>query len=136
MLKADVDVVKEGTSFGWVIGTTGITGHLPGVRRGVGTVQKDWTIIKSNALPNDLCIAVRGHRGWSRDPESAATSRWPSALKSSARRFRFTSRSGPAVLELQSEIEVESEAEIEIEERWRSVTATGNDSILVFHEES
>lgn len=29
-----------------------------------GTLQKDWTIIKSNELSDAFCIAVRGHKGW------------------------------------------------------------------------
>lgn len=31
------------------------------IRRGIGTLQKDWAVLKSNALSNDLCIVVRGH---------------------------------------------------------------------------
>ncbi|MCC9608577.1 hypothetical protein LOC69_22125 [Blastopirellula sp. JC733] len=47
-------------------------GQIPKVRRNIGTVQKDWAIIKSNQLPQDFCIAVRGHKGWSTDPENVA----------------------------------------------------------------
>lgn len=40
--------------------------------RNSGTVQKDWAVVKSNTLPDQLCIAVVGHQGWSRDPDSTA----------------------------------------------------------------
>ncbi len=71
-LRSEEDPLREGFgSLGWTIQTKPQWG-MPGVKRGVGTVQKDWAIVKSNALPDDLCIAVRGHQGWSRDPDSVA----------------------------------------------------------------
>jgi hypothetical protein len=42
------------------------------VARGGGTVQKDWAILKLHQLPETFCIAVRGHKGWSRDPKDEA----------------------------------------------------------------
>ena len=38
----------------------------------VGTVQKDWAIVLSNALPENFCIAVVSHEGWSHDPDFTA----------------------------------------------------------------
>jgi hypothetical protein len=113
-IKADADTVQQGSSFGWTIGTTGANGRLPGVRRGVGTVQKDWTVIKSNQLPNDLCIAVRGHRGWSRDPESAATYALAVSIEIVGKEIPIYEPLRTSVLELQTEIEVEAEAEVEV----------------------
>lgn len=47
-------------------------GEVQGVRRGNGTLQKDWTIVKSHQLPTDFCIAVVGHIGWDKDPAATA----------------------------------------------------------------
>ena len=33
-------------------------------QRGNGTVQKDWASIAAHDLPEEFCIAVRGHKGW------------------------------------------------------------------------
>jgi len=64
-LKGEGETVQEGTSFGWVIEARGQWGRIPDIRRNVGTIQKDWALVKSHALPQDICIAVRGHLGWS-----------------------------------------------------------------------
>lgn len=37
---------------------------VEGIRRQDGSLQKDWTIIKSNKLPEEFCIAVIGRKGW------------------------------------------------------------------------
>lgn len=116
-LKDDDDTIQQGTSFGWTIERQSDKGRLPGVRRTVGTVQKDWAVLKSNQLPKDFCIAVRGHKGWSHDPEAAA--RYCVAVS-----FEIVGQEIPiydplrvAVQELQAEVaEVEAEAEVEIEE--------------------
>ena len=62
----------EGDSFGWTLEAKPGHGEIRGVKRSSGTVQKDWAIVKSNALPPDFCIAVVGHQGWSHDPDSTA----------------------------------------------------------------
>ena len=84
----------------------------------MGTVQKDWAIVKSNALPESFCIAVVGHQGWNPDPDS--TARYALAVS-----FEIVNKEIPiyeplhtAVIELQNELEaeVEAEATIEVEE--------------------
>ena len=45
---------------------------IEGARRTAGTLQKDWTVVKSNELPQTFCIAVLAHKGWSRDPDTKA----------------------------------------------------------------
>jgi hypothetical protein len=114
-LKTEEDAVQQGSSFFWTVGTTGANGRLPGVRRGVGTVQKDWTVVKSNQLPRDFCIAVRGHRGWSRDPESAATYAPAVSIEIVGKEIPIYEPLRTAVLELQNEVEVGAEAEVEVE---------------------
>jgi hypothetical protein len=70
--KDDDTVVREGTSFPWAINTRSSDGQITDVRRSVGTVQKEWAYVRSNALPENFCIAVRGHKGWSKDPDNTA----------------------------------------------------------------
>lgn len=54
-------------SFKWTIATKGNDGELQGVKRQDSTVQKDWCIEKSNQLPDEFLIAVKGHKGWQKD---------------------------------------------------------------------
>ena len=42
------------------------------MNRNAGTLQKDWAYINSYNLPQDFCIAVRGHKGWNTSPTSTA----------------------------------------------------------------
>ena len=113
-LKSDDDPVQEGAgSLGWTVHTQPQWG-LPGVKRGIGTVQKDWAITKSNALPDDLCIAVRGHQGWSSDPDSVARYTLVVTFEIAGQELSIYEPLRTAVLELQSQIEVEMEEEIEM----------------------
>lgn len=54
-------------SFKWAIASKGKDGDLKGVKRQDSSVQKDWCIEKSNQLPDEFLIAVKGHRGWEKD---------------------------------------------------------------------
>ena len=60
------------SAFPWTINESSNRGSVRGVRRALGTLQKDWAIVKSHELPEDFCIAVIGHKGWSSDPELGA----------------------------------------------------------------
>lgn len=48
----------------------GIDGIVKEVSRSVGTIQKDWAIVKSYEFREGFCIAVVGHEGWNKDPEA------------------------------------------------------------------
>lgn len=115
-LKTEAEAEDEGTSFGWVIGSRANWGRLPGVHRNASTVQKDWATVKSNALPEDFCIAVRGHRGWSRDPEAVATYALAVSFEIVGKEIPIYEPLRTAVLELQAQLEAESELMIEIED--------------------
>jgi hypothetical protein len=56
----------------WMLHENKDWGVLQGVHRKAGTVQKDWVVLKAHELPETFAVAVRGHSGWSRDPNSTA----------------------------------------------------------------
>lgn len=56
--------VEDEGNFKWVIGEQSNYGQAEDFSRSYNTLQKDWTIIKSNQLTDAFCIAVRGHKGW------------------------------------------------------------------------
>ena len=75
-VRADQVAVKNDPEGGdvlpWVFHQQDNHGLIRGVGRNPGTVQKDWAVVRSNQLQGSFCIAVRGHRGWSKDPDSTA----------------------------------------------------------------
>lgn len=88
-------------------------------KRNSGTVQKDWAIVKSNTLPENFCIAVMGHQGWSRDPDSEAYYTLAVTIEIVGQEINIYDPLRTAVLELQAEVEAqvgEAEAEVEVEE--------------------
>jgi hypothetical protein len=114
-LRGGDEVFNEGQSFGWTIENRSDWGRIPTVRRNVGTLQKDWALLKSNVLPEDFCIAVRGHRGWSLDPDSSATYALTVTFEVLGQELRIYEPLRDAVIELQNEIELEA-IEIEVDE--------------------
>jgi hypothetical protein len=56
--------IDDDGDFEWVIGDAINRGFCDNFSRKNGTLQKDWTVIKSNQLSDAFCIAVRGHKGW------------------------------------------------------------------------
>ncbi len=54
-------------SFRWTIGSRTNSGEILGIKRQASTVQKDWCRERSNQLPPEFLIAVRGHKGWEKD---------------------------------------------------------------------
>lgn len=73
MLKESIKRDDDGEDqIPWLLRERKDWGGIEGVKRNVGTLQKDWTILKSYELPIDFCIAVVGHRGWDKDPGAFA----------------------------------------------------------------
>ncbi|MEQ8635950.1 S8 family peptidase [Gimesia maris] len=115
-LKSDDDPSQEGAgTIGWTIESRSNWGQLPDVRRNVGTIQKDWAVVKSNALPDDFCIAVRGHQGWSRDPDTVASYTLAVSFEILGQEIPIYEPLLTAVVELESQVESETEVEVEIE---------------------
>jgi len=64
-------LVKDEDIFKWTLGKQKNHGKIKDVSRGAGTIQKDWTVVKSFELRESFCIAVVGHQGWNNDPDAS-----------------------------------------------------------------
>jgi len=53
----------------WMIREQANWGQVEELNRNSGTLQKDWAIIKSYQLPEELCFSIRGHNGWGKNNE-------------------------------------------------------------------
>lgn len=113
------DEPLPGTVFPWTLHEMPHAGIVRDYKRNSGTVQKDWAIVKSNTLPEDFCIAVMGHQGWSKDPDSEANYTLAVTIEIVGQEINIYDPLRAEVLELQAEIESqvgEAEAEVEVEE--------------------
>ena len=63
---------EDSDTVDWMLHEKKDWGVLRGIHRKAGTVQKDWVVLKAHELPETFAVAVRGHSGWSRDPNSTA----------------------------------------------------------------
>jgi hypothetical protein len=102
-----------GSVLPWTIQERSHFGFVRDMKRNSGTVQKDWAVVKSNMLPDNFCIAVVGHQGWSRDPDSGARYTLAVTLEILGQEITIYEPLLAAVGELQTEIETEIEAEVE-----------------------
>lgn len=108
-----------GTVFPWTLHEMPHAGIVRDYKRNSGTVQKDWAIVNSNRLPENFCIAVMGHQGWSKDPDSEAYYTLAVTIEIVGQEINIYDPLRTAVLELQAEVEAqvgEAEAEVEVEE--------------------
>jgi len=53
----------------WKIRENKVWGDVMEFNGNNSTIQKDWAIMKSFDLPEELCLAVRGHKGWDKNKE-------------------------------------------------------------------
>ncbi len=66
-----VDVEEEDVNnIKWTISTSPTYGLIKQFKRQDSPTQKDWAIIKSNKLGEELSFAVVGHKGWDKDTSS------------------------------------------------------------------
>jgi hypothetical protein len=122
----DGEDTQPGATLPWVLQEKSDDGLIRDTKRNNGTVQKDWAVVKSNTLPSDFCIAVVGHWGWSRDPDSTANYTLAVTFEILGQEIAIYDPLRTAVIELQEleaeteidevEAELEEETEIEIEE--------------------
>ncbi|REG99149.1 S8 family peptidase [Flavobacterium aquicola] len=88
-------------SWDWKLGERNNWGQVRGVRRNDSTLQKDWTIIRSFDLTEEICFSVRGHKGWDKNKKDI-----PYA-------FVVTIEILDANVEIYEAIRIENEVEIE-----------------------
>ena len=111
----DGDNLQPGATLPWVLQEKSDDGVIRETKRNNGTVQKDWAVVKSNTLPKDFCIAVVGHEGWSRDPDSTASYSLVVTFEILGQEIAIYDALRTAVIELQ-ELEVEAEIEAQADE--------------------
>ena len=104
------DEPLPGSVLPWTLHEKSDAGLIRDTKRNSGTVQKDWAVVKSNTLPNEFCIAVVGHQGWSRDPDSTARYTLAVTLEILGQEISIYQPLRTAIIELgqiEAEIEVE-----------------------------
>ncbi|HMO84089.1 MAG TPA: S8 family peptidase [Lacipirellulaceae bacterium] len=113
----DLDATPlPGSVLPWALHEGTNAGLIRDARRGAGTVQKDWAIVKSNTLPDHFCIAVVGHQGWSRDPDSAARYTLAVTFDVQGQEVAIYEPLQVALQALQVEVEAEADVELEASE--------------------
>jgi hypothetical protein len=102
------DAEKGEELFRWTLGKKNNYGIIKDVSRSAGTLQKDWTVVKSFELTEAFCIAVVGHEGWNNDPDATV----PYSLVVS---FEATKANIPIYAPfVQAQVELEVKQQVEI----------------------
>lgn len=114
--EGDLEPGGEGSVLPWALQQSIDTGLIRNTKRSNGTVQKDWAVVKSNSLPENFCIAVMGHQGWSHDPDSTARYALVVTIEILGQEIPIYERLRTAVIELQNQLEVENQAEVEVDD--------------------
>ena len=63
----DSEYRKDLDTIQWKIRNRNDHGDVKEVSRSNSSLQKDWAIIKSYDLPDEICFVVRGHKGWDKN---------------------------------------------------------------------
>lgn len=100
---ADHDGSKE---LKWFFGSKTNEGHMQDLRRQNGSLQKDWAEVKAHELPEDLCIAVRGHGGWDTNPEAVANYAIVVTIESIAQQLPIYTRIKQRAVRVQQRIQM------------------------------
>ena len=58
---------NDNRSIKWTISTSPTYGRVTGFKRQDSATQKDWVILKSNVLTEELSFAIVGHKGWDKN---------------------------------------------------------------------
>ncbi len=106
-----------GSALPWTLQESSHFGFVRDTKRNNGTVQKDWAVVKSNTLPNDFCVAVVGHQGWSRDPDSTAQYALAATFEILGQEIPIYESLRMAVIQLQ---QIEAEVQVEIDQ-WSEI---------------
>ncbi|MEQ6352817.1 S8 family peptidase [Ralstonia pseudosolanacearum] len=112
-----VEAPLPGSTLPWALHEKPQDGLVADFKRNGGTVQKDWAIVRSHALPDHFCIAVVGHQGWNSDPDSTARYTLAVTFEATGGELAIYEPLQAAVAELQAETEeVEEVVEVEVGE--------------------
>jgi hypothetical protein len=103
-----------GVALRWKLATRATDGDIQGAKRSSGTVQKDWAVVKSNQLRDNFFIAVKGHQGWSKDPDSEAKYSLAVSFEVIGREIPIYDDLRVAIEELQAELETDVEVDVEV----------------------
>jgi len=106
--EASEDAEKGERIFTWTLGKQKNHKTIKEISRSAGTVQKDWTIVKSFELREAFCIAVVGHEGWNNDPDASA----PYSLVVSFEAVNSTIPVYAPMAKAQIPVEVETEIQV------------------------
>ncbi|OBQ24255.1 MAG: subtilase family protease [Anabaena sp. WA113] len=109
--KIPEDAEKGDELFTWTLGKEKRYRSIKNVSRSIGTIQKDWAVVKSYNLREAFCIAVVGHEGWNNDPFAEV----PYSLVVSFEAIQADIPIYTPMVEAQIETEVQTETEIEIQ---------------------
>ncbi len=63
---------RDGTTLKWTLDEATNRGVFRDINRKRGSVQKDWTFVRSHELRERFCVSVAGHAGWNQDPDAKA----------------------------------------------------------------
>lgn len=108
------DAPVPGKSLPWTLNGQAQHGHVAGFKRSDGTVQKDWAVVRSNALPDNFCVAVIGHQGWSDDPDDTAQYSLAVTFEVLGGEVAIYEPLRIAIEELESQLETRAEVQVEI----------------------
>lgn len=112
--QADGGSTSSGTPIPWALHEKPQWGRIRGIKRSSGATQKDWATVKSSQLPESFCVSVRGHKGWSRDPDSTARYALAVSFEMLGREVTIYEPILVAVEELQAEVEAQAQVEIRL----------------------
>jgi hypothetical protein len=103
--------VVDARSIRWTISTSPNYGIVQDFKRQDSATQKDWVILKSNMLPEELSFAVVGHKGWDKDTVNELPFALVISLEAISKEYEIYE-----MIEVANRSEVEGEVEILIDE--------------------
>lgn len=116
--QAAPDAEEGEKGFKWTLGERkrrtnsgrGGDGRVKEASRSTGTIQKDWATVKSYDLREGFCIAVVGHEGWNKDPESSV----PYSLVVSFEAVNSEIRLYESFVEVQQPLEIRQQQQVNV----------------------
>ena len=63
----DAEIDQDIDTISWSIWSNPLWGAIKGLKRQDSATQKDWVILKSNRLTEQLSFSIIGHKGWEKD---------------------------------------------------------------------